>query len=75
VIEWLDMRSGAREMWLSADTPSTILQSDLIDSGATDAARAVALDATQKASAALDIFPPSPAREDLHALLQEVITR
>ncbi|MGW6620207.1 polyprenyl synthetase family protein [Nocardia sp. NPDC055002] len=75
VIEWLDMRAGAREMWLSADTPSAILQSDLIDSGATAAARAVALDATQKASAALDIFPPSPARDDLRALLQEVITR
>ncbi|WP_328713876.1 polyprenyl synthetase family protein [Nocardia salmonicida] len=75
VIEWLEMRAGAREMWLSADTSSATLQADLIDSGATGAARAVALDATQKASAALDIFPSSSARDDLHALLQEVITR
>lgn len=75
VIEWLAMRPGARQMWLSPETSSATLQADLVDSGATRAARAVALRATETASAALGIFPSSPARDDLRELLQQVINR
>ncbi len=75
VIEWLAMRPGAREMWLSADTSTEFLQADLVDSGATKAARGVAMRAVETASQALDIFPSSPARDDLRELLQQVITR
>ncbi|MEV6060224.1 polyprenyl synthetase family protein [Nocardia asteroides] len=75
VIEWLALRPGAREMWLDETTSSAVLQADLVDSGATKAARVVAVRATETASAALDIFPPSPARDDLRELLQQVINR
>ncbi|MEV0334966.1 polyprenyl synthetase family protein [Nocardia sp. NPDC050717] len=75
VIEWLASRPGAVQMWLSDETSSATLQTDLVESGATAAARAVALGATDKAAAALEIFPPSPARDDLRELLQQVINR
>nr|AFI64488.1 Wt7.4 [Nocardia sp. WT7] len=75
VIEWLAMRPGARELWLSAETSSATLQTDLVESGATQAARVVAVQATETASAALDIFPSTPARADLRELLQQVINR
>ncbi|WP_244198544.1 polyprenyl synthetase family protein [Nocardia neocaledoniensis] len=75
VIEWLADRPGAVQMWLSDETSSATLQTDLVESGATAAARAVALGATDKAAAALEIFPPSPARDDLRELLRQVINR
>ncbi|MEU8899049.1 polyprenyl synthetase family protein [Nocardia sp. NPDC048505] len=75
VIEWLAMRPGAHEMWLSPATSSASLQEDLVSSGATKAARAVAVRATETAAAALDVFPASLARDDLRALLQQVISR
>ncbi|MFC4373831.1 polyprenyl synthetase family protein [Nocardia halotolerans] len=75
VIEWLTMRAGAREMWLSAQTSSATLQADLVASGATGAARVVATDAAETAARALDIFPPSLARDDLRDLLHQVISR
>ncbi|MFB7874788.1 MULTISPECIES: polyprenyl synthetase family protein [unclassified Nocardia] len=75
VIEWLGLRPGAEQLWLDPATPSTTLQDDLVDSGATQAARSVAISAVETASKALEVFPPSPAREDLRELLQEVISR
>ncbi|WP_327139164.1 polyprenyl synthetase family protein [Nocardia sp. NBC_01327] len=75
VIEWLATRPGAREMWLCEDTSSVTLQDDLIDSGATRVARAVAVRATEAADRALDAFPATPARADLRNLLQQVISR
>lgn len=75
VIEWLGTRPGAREMWLDAEISSATLQEDLVESGATKAARLVAMDATEKATRALDVFPPSLARDDLRELLEQVISR
>ncbi|MFC6012109.1 polyprenyl synthetase family protein [Nocardia lasii] len=75
VIEWLGIRPGAREMWLDPTTSGDTLQADLIASGATKLAREVALDATEKATRALDVFPSSPARDDLRELLHQVISR
>ncbi|PKV81572.1 polyprenyl synthetase family protein [Nocardia fluminea] len=75
VIEWLGSRPGAREMWLDTEISSAALQEDLVESGATKAARLVAMDATEKATRALDVFPPSLARDDLRELLEQVISR
>lgn len=75
VIEWLAMRPGAREMWLSGQTSSAALQADLVHSGATRAARAVAIEAAENASRTLGVFPPSPAREHLHELSVRVVSR
>jgi geranylgeranyl pyrophosphate synthase len=75
VIEWLAMRPGSREMWLSELTSSAELQADLVHSGATQAARAVALEATETACRATEVFPPSPAREHLRELLVRVVSR
>ena len=75
VIEWLAMRPGSREMWLSEATSSAELQVDLVHSGATRAARAVALEAAETACRATDVFPPSPAREHLRELLVRVVSR
>ena len=75
VIEWLAMRPGSREMWLSELTSSAELQADLVHSGATRAARAVAVEAAETACRATDVFPPSPAREHLRGLLVRVVSR
>jgi geranylgeranyl pyrophosphate synthase len=75
VIEWLAMRPGSREMWLSGLTSSADLQAELVHSGATRAARAVAVRAAETARWALDVFPPSPAREHLRALSARVVSR
>ncbi len=75
VIEWLAMRPGSREMWLSELTSSAELQADLVHSGATRAARAVAVEAAETACRATDVFPPSPAREHLRELLVRVVSR
>ena len=75
VIEWLAMRPGAREMWLSEQTSSAELQADLVHSGATRAARAVAVRAAETACRAMDVFPPSPAREHLRELSVRVVSR
>ncbi|WP_067635825.1 polyprenyl synthetase family protein [Nocardia coubleae] len=75
VIEWLDLREGARDLWLDPATPSETLRTDLVDSGATKAARVVAVTATETAADALDVFGPSPARDDLRELLRQVISR
>ncbi|SON63549.1 Octaprenyl diphosphate synthase [Mycobacterium simulans] len=75
VIEWLAMRPGAREMWFSGQTSSAALQADLVHSGATRAARAVAIEAAENASRTLGVFPPSPAREHLHELSVRVVSR
>ena len=75
VIEWLAIRPGSREMWLSELTSSAALQADLLHSGATRAARAVAVRAAETASRAMDVFPPSPAREHLRELSVRVISR
>lgn len=75
VIEWLAMRPGSREMWLSRLTSSADLQAELVHSGATGAARAVAVSAAETAHWALDGFPPSPAREHLRELSARVVSR
>ena len=75
VIEWLAMRPGSREMWLSGLTSSADLQADLVHSGATRAARAVAVRAAETARWAMDVFPPSPAREHLRELSVRVVSR
>ncbi|MFI9503570.1 polyprenyl synthetase family protein [Nocardia sp. NPDC052566] len=75
VIEWLALRPDAREMWLSDTTSSADLQADLVESGATKAARAVAVEAVEAACRALEVFPVSPAREDLRELTVQVISR
>ncbi|MBP1819297.1 polyprenyl synthetase family protein [Mycobacterium sp. OAE908] len=75
VIEWLASRPGSRQMWLSRLTSSADLQADLMRSGATRAARAVAMRAAQSACRAIDAFPPSPAREQLRELSVRVVSR
>lgn len=75
VIEWLAMRPGSHEMWLSRMTSSADLQADLVHSGATRAARVVAINAAQTACRAIDAFPPSPAREQLRELSVRVVSR
>ncbi len=75
VIEWLNTRSGARDMWLSEHTPAALLQDELLRSGATQAARAVAFGAVDEARRALAEFAPTPARVHLDELLIRVISR
>lgn len=75
VIEWLAMRTGSRELWLSELTPSAVLQAELVRSGATLAARAVAVHAAEAACRALDVFPPSVARDHLRELTVRVVSR
>ena len=75
VIEWLAMRPGSLEMWLSRLTSGADLQADLVRSGATRAARAVAVRAAQTACRAINAFPPSPAREQLRDLAVRVVSR
>jgi geranylgeranyl pyrophosphate synthase len=75
VIEWLATRPGSHEMWLSGRTSSADLQADLVRSGATRAARAVAVRAAETARRAMDVFPPSPAREHLRELAVRVVSR
>jgi len=75
VIEWLAMRPGNRETWLSELTSSADLQAELVHSGATWAARAVAVHAAETACQAVDVFPPSPAREHLRELSVRVVSR
>jgi geranylgeranyl pyrophosphate synthase len=75
VIEWLAMRPGSHEMWLSELTSSVELQADLVHSGATRAARAFAAEAAETARRAMDVFPPSPAREHLRDLAVRVVSR
>ncbi len=75
VIEWLAMRHGAREMWLSTETSSAALQSELVTSGATEVACAVAVHAAETACRAIEVFPPSPAREHLRELSTRVVSR
>ncbi|MEB3021343.1 polyprenyl synthetase family protein [[Mycobacterium] crassicus] len=75
VIEWLAMRPGSHDMWLSSLTPSADLRADLMRSGATRAARAVAVRAAQRACRAIDAFPASPAREQLRELSVRVVSR
>jgi geranylgeranyl pyrophosphate synthase len=75
VIEWLAARPGSREMWLSGLTSSVALRDDLLHSGATRAARAVAVRAADTACRVLDVFPPSPAHQHLRDLSEWVVTR
>jgi geranylgeranyl pyrophosphate synthase len=75
VIEWLAMRPGSREMWLSRLSSSADLQADLVRSGATRAARAVAVRAAQTACRAINVFPPCPALEQLRELSVRVVSR
>jgi geranylgeranyl pyrophosphate synthase len=75
VIEWLALRPGAREIWLSGTASSAELQADLVHTGATRAARAVAVQAADTARRAMDVFPPSPAREHLRELSARVVSR
>jgi geranylgeranyl pyrophosphate synthase len=75
VIEWLAMRPGSHQMWLSRLTSSTDLQADLVHSGATRVARAVAVRAAQTACRAITAFPPSPAREQLRQLSVRVVSQ
>lgn len=75
VIEWLAMRPGSHEMWLSRLTSSADLRADLMRSGATRTARAVAVRAAQTAGQAISAFPPSPAREQLRELTVRVVSR
>jgi geranylgeranyl pyrophosphate synthase len=73
VIEWLALRPGSREMWLSAETSSAELQADLVRSGVTLAARAAACRAAETACRALDVFPPTPAREHLRDISGQTV--
>ncbi|MBE1548099.1 geranylgeranyl pyrophosphate synthase [Mycobacterium sp. OAS707] len=75
VIEWLAIRPGSRQMWLSRLTSSADLQADLMRSGATRTARAVAVRAAQTACRAINAFPHSPAREQLRELSVRVVSR
>jgi geranylgeranyl pyrophosphate synthase len=75
VIEWLAIRPGSREMWLSEQTPSADLQAELVHSGATRAAREAAVGAAETACRAMDVFPSSPAREYLRELPARVVAR
>ena len=75
VIEWLAIRPGSHQMWLSRLTSSADLQADLMRSGATRAARAVAVRAAKTACRAIDAFPRSPAREQLRELSVRVVSR
>lgn len=75
VIEWLALRPGAREMWSSIDTSSAVLQADLVHSGAIREARAVAARAAETARRALDLFPPTPARQHLCDLCAQTVAR
>jgi geranylgeranyl pyrophosphate synthase len=74
VIEWLATRPGSHDMWLSGSTSSADLQADLVRSGATRAARAVAVGAAETARRTIDVFPPSPAREFLRELSVRVVS-
>lgn len=75
VIEWLAAQPGAREMWLSERTSSADLQAELVRSGATRAARSVAVGAAETACRVMDVFPASPAREYLRELTVRVVSR
>jgi geranylgeranyl pyrophosphate synthase len=75
VIEWLATRHDSHDMWLSGLTSSADLQADLVHSGATRAARAVAVQAAERARRTMDVFPPSPAREHLRELAVRVVSR
>jgi geranylgeranyl pyrophosphate synthase len=75
VIEWLATRPDSHDMWLSGLTSSADLQADLVHSGATQAARAVAVRAAERARRTMDVFPPSPAREHLRELAVRVVFR
>ncbi|MEU2255372.1 polyprenyl synthetase family protein [Nocardia xishanensis] len=75
VIEWLAIRPDAREMWLSEETSSAELQADLVRSGATKAAHDAAIRAAETACEALEVFPPTPARDDLRDLALQVVSR
>ncbi|WP_405167776.1 polyprenyl synthetase family protein [Nocardia sp. NBC_01499] len=75
VIEWLAMRPDSREMWFSEHTSSTVLQAELVDSGATKAAHDAAIRAAETANRALDVFPPSDGRDHLRDLATRVVSR
>ncbi|WP_245850558.1 polyprenyl synthetase family protein [Mycobacterium angelicum] len=75
VIEWLAIRPDAHELWLSGLTSSVTLQASLVNSGATEAARNFAVGAAEDAWRALEIFPPSLAREHLRELTVQVVAR
>lgn len=75
VIEWLSIRPGSHEMWYARPTSSADLQADLVRSGATRAARGVAIRAAQTACRAIKEFPPSPAREQLRELSVRVVSQ
>ena len=75
VIEWLATRPGSHEMWLSTLTSSTEIRDDLVRSGATQASRAVADRAARTARRVIDVFPSSPAREQLRELAVRVVSR
>src|SRR5271154_1260620 len=75
VIEWLAMRPGAGEMWLSELTSSADLRAVLVDSGATQAAHGVAVRAAETACRVIQVFPPSAAREYLCRLALQVVSR
>jgi geranylgeranyl pyrophosphate synthase len=75
VIEWLATRPDSHDIWLSGLTSSADLQDDLVHSGATRAARAVAVRAAESARRAMDVFPPSPARKHLRELAVRVVSR
>jgi geranylgeranyl pyrophosphate synthase len=62
-------------MWLSGNTSSADLQSDMMRSGATFAARTVAARAAETACRELDAFPPTPAREHLRDLSAQTVSR
>ena len=62
-------------MWLSQETSSAELQADLVRSGATQAARTVAARAAETAHRALDVFPPTTARERLRDISAQTVAR
>lgn len=75
VIEWLAMQPDSVAKWQSPQTPSAVLQAELMDSGATGAAHDVAVRAADDASRALDVFVPTPDRDYLRDLSARVVSR
>ena len=77
VIEWLAPFGPVLvTMWLSELTSSAELRADLVNSGASRSRpRRSPSRAAEKATRALDVFPPSLARDDLRELLEQVISR
>ena len=76
VIEWLAMRPGSREMWLSAaDLQRRPAGRPGATAGPPEPPARSPSAPPQKACRAIDVFPPSPARDAPARTLGQVISR